>query len=251
MPNALLTGASVGLGRAIAHALATAGWSLTIDARHQDRLQTTEQALARLTTVRAVAGDITDPSHRAALLAAAAENGPLDLVVNNASELGGSPLPRLRDLEASAYERLWQTNVLAPQQLVRAALSQLRPGAVILNVSSDAGAEHYEQWGGYGSTKAALDHQTLTWAAEEPQFTWYSVDPGDLRTAMHQAAFPGEDISDRPEPETVAPTIAGLISSGRPSGRYRAADLAVASSGFSGVQGGRPPSADARSAGAA
>ena len=228
MPNALITGASVGLGRAIAHTLAQAGWSLTIDARSRDQLRTTEQALARLTAVRAVPGDITDPSHRAALLAAATETRRLDLLVNNASELGGSPLPLLRDLDASAYERLWQTNVLAPQQLIRAALSRLNPGAVILNISSDAGAEHYEQWGGYGSTKAALDHQTLTWAAEEPQFTWYSVDPGDLRTAMHQAAFPGEDISDRPEPETVAPVIADLIGSGRPSGRYRAADLAEA-----------------------
>lgn len=226
MPNALITGASMGLGRATAHALAEAGWSLTIDARHRDPLRTTEQALARLTVVQALPGDITDPTHRAALLAAAARAAPLDLVVNNASELGGSPLPRLRDLDASAYERLWRTNVLAPQQLIRAALSHLRRGAVILNISSDAGAEHYEQWGGYGSTKAALDHQTLTWAAEEPEFIWYSLDPGDLRTAMHQAAFPGEDISDRPEPETVAPTILELISSGRPSGRYRAADLA-------------------------
>jgi NAD(P)-dependent dehydrogenase (short-subunit alcohol dehydrogenase family) len=251
MPNALITGASVGLGRAIAHTLAQAGWSLTIDARSRDQLRTTEQALARLTAVRAVPGDITDPSHRAALLAAATETGRLDLLVNNASELGGSPLPLLRDLDASAYERLWQTNVLAPQQLIRAALPRLNPGAVILNVSSDAGAEHYEQWGGYGSTKAALDHQTLTWATEEPQFTWYSVDPGDLRTAMHQAAFPGEDISDRPEPETVAPVIADLIGSGRPSGRYRAADLAEAPTGFSGVQGGRPPSAKTSSAGAA
>ena len=135
----------------------------------------------------------------------------------------------MRDLDASAYERLWRTNVLAPQQLIRAALPQLSPGAVILNISSDAGAEHYEQWGGYGSTKAALDHQTLTWAAEEPQFTWYSVDPGDLRTAMHQAAFPGEDISDRPEPETVAPThrrpdqlraAQRALPGGRPGGPY-------------------------------
>jgi NAD(P)-dependent dehydrogenase (short-subunit alcohol dehydrogenase family) len=249
MPNALITGASVGLGRAIAHFLAQAGWSLTIDARSHDQLRTTERALARLTTVRAVPGDVTDPTHRTALVAAATEAGGLDLLINNASELGGSPLPRLRDLDVAAYERLWQTNVLAPQQLIRAALSRLNPGAVILNISSDAGAEHYEQWGGYGSTKAALDHQTLTWAAEEPQFTWYAVYPGDLRTAMHQAAFPGEDISDRPEPETVAPVIAELIRSGRPSGRYRAADLAPARAGFSGVQGGRPPSAEVRFSG--
>jgi NAD(P)-dependent dehydrogenase (short-subunit alcohol dehydrogenase family) len=151
----------------------------------------------------------------------------LDLVVNNASDLGGSPLPKLRDLEPNAYQQLLRTNVVAPQQLVRAVLPYLQPSAVIINVSSDAGVDHYETWGGYGSSKAALDHQTLTWAAEEPDFTWYSVDPGDMRTAMHQAAFPGEDISDRPEPETVAPTVAALLSSGLPSGRYRAADLAT------------------------
>jgi NAD(P)-dependent dehydrogenase (short-subunit alcohol dehydrogenase family) len=226
MSNALITGGSLGLGRALAAALARSGWSLTIDARHPDRLRTTEQALSRLTTVRAITGDITDPDHRADLLAAAGEIGPLDLLVNNASDLGGSPLPLLRDLDAAAYEQLWRTNVLAPQQLIGAALSHLRPGAVIVNISSDAGVEHYETWGGYGSSKAALDHQTGTWAVEEPQFTWYSLDPGDLRTAMHQAAYPGEDISDRPEPESVVPVIIDLISSGRPSGRYRAADLA-------------------------
>ena len=122
-------------------------------------------------------GDVADPAHRAALVAGAAEHGPVDLLVNNASDLGGSPLPRLRDLEAASYERLWQVNVLAPQQLVRALLPRLRPGAVIVNISSDAGAENYEAWGGYGSTKAALDHQTATWAAEEPGFTWYASIP--------------------------------------------------------------------------
>jgi NAD(P)-dependent dehydrogenase (short-subunit alcohol dehydrogenase family) len=147
-------------------------------------------------------------------------------VINNASDLGGSPLPRLRDLEPAAYEQLLRTNVIAPQQLIRALLLSLQPAAVIINVSSDAGVDHYEDWGGYGSSKAALDHQTLTWATEEPNLSWYSLDPGDMRTAMHQAAFPGEDISDRPEPELVAPTIVALIASGLPSGRYRASDLA-------------------------
>jgi NAD(P)-dependent dehydrogenase (short-subunit alcohol dehydrogenase family) len=122
---------------------------------------------------------------------------------------------------------LLRTNVVAPQQLLRALLPVFSQRAVIINVSSDAGVESYESWGGYGSSKAALDHQTLTWAAEEPDFTWYSLDPGDMRTAMHQAAFPGEDISDRPDPETVAPIMLALIDSGLPSGRYRAADLAV------------------------
>jgi NAD(P)-dependent dehydrogenase (short-subunit alcohol dehydrogenase family) len=184
------------------------------------------QALAELTTVRAIPGDISDPAHRELLVSAAAAAGKLDLVINNASDLGGSPLPRLRDLEPAAYEQLLRTNVIAPQQLIRALLPFLRPRAVIINVSSDAGVDHYENWGGYGSSKAALDHQTMTWVAEEPNFTWYSLDPGDMRTEMHQAAFPGEDISDRPEPAVVAPTAIALITSGLPSGRYRASDLA-------------------------
>ena len=225
MTSALITGASAGLGRALAFVLAREGWTLTIDARHSEPLERTAAELATFTDVRALPGDVADPAHRAALVTAATGRGPLDLLVNNASDLGGSPLPALRDLEPAPYERLWQVNVLAPQQLVRAALPHLSPGAVVINLSSDAGAEHYQTWGGYGSTKAALDHQTLTWAVEEPAITWYAVDPGDMRTAMQQAAFPGEDISDRPEPETVAPRIAALIRSGRPSGRYVATDL--------------------------
>jgi NAD(P)-dependent dehydrogenase (short-subunit alcohol dehydrogenase family) len=220
MPHALITGASAGLGRALALELAKQNWTLTVDARNPEPLQRVADELAALTEIRALPGDVADPAHRAALVAAAAEQGPVDLLVNNASDLGGSPLPRLRDLEATAYERLWQVNVLAPHQLIRALLPQLNPGAVIVNISSDASAEHYEGWGGYGSSKAALDHQTGTWAVEEPGFTWYSVDPGDMRTEMHQAAYPGEDISDRPDPETVAPRLVELITSGRPSGRY-------------------------------
>jgi NAD(P)-dependent dehydrogenase (short-subunit alcohol dehydrogenase family) len=220
MPHALITGASAGLGRALAVELAKQGWTLTIDARHPETLARVADELSALTRVHAVPGDVADPAHRAALVATAGENGPVDLLVNNASDLGGSPLPRLRDLQTSAYERVWRVNVLAPHQLIQALLPRLRPGAVIVNVSSDAGAEHYEGWGGYGSSKAALDHQTATWAVEEPGFTWYSIDPGDMRTAMHQDAYPGEDISDRPEPESVAPRILEIVTSGRPSGRY-------------------------------
>jgi NAD(P)-dependent dehydrogenase (short-subunit alcohol dehydrogenase family) len=220
MPHALITGASAGLGRALALELAKQNWTLTVDARNPEPLQRVADELAALTDIRAVPGDVADPAHRAALVAAAAEQSPVDLLVNNASDLGGSPLPRLRDLEAAAYQRLWQVNVLAPQQLIRALLPQLRPNAVIVSISSDAGAEHYEGWGGYGSSKAALDHLTATWAVEEPSFTWYSIDPGDMRTEMHQAAYPGEDISDRPEPEAVVPRLVELVTSGRPSGRY-------------------------------
>lgn len=227
MPHALITGGSLGLGRALAFELARLGWSLTIDARRAEQLASAAQALTELTSVRAIPGDVCEPDHREQLVAAVADAGGADLVINNASDLGGSPLPRLRDLEAGAYEQLLRTNVIAPQQLIRSLLPTLSPHAVIINISSDAGVDHYENWGGYGSSKAALDHQTVTWAAEEPQFTWYSLDPSDMRTAMHQAAFPGEDISDRPEPETVAPLVVALIGSGLPSGRYRSNDLAT------------------------
>ena len=220
MPHAVITGASAGLGRALAVELAKRGWTLTVDARRAEPLRRIADELSALTQVRAVPGDVADPAHQADLIAAAGENGPVDLLVNNASDLGGSPLPWLRDLPVSAYERLWRVNVLAPHQLVQALLPRLSSGAVIVNISSDAGAENYEGWGGYGSSKAALDHQTATWAVEEPGFTWYSIDPGDMRTAMHQAAYPGEDISDRPEPETVAPRLLDIATSGRPSGRY-------------------------------
>jgi NAD(P)-dependent dehydrogenase (short-subunit alcohol dehydrogenase family) len=227
MPHALITGGSLGLGRALAFELARLGWSLTIDARRAEQLASAAQALTELTSVRAIPGDVCEADHREQLVAAVADAGGADLVINNASDLGGSPLPRLRDLEAGAYEQLLRANVIAPQQLIRSLLPTLLPHSVIINVSSDAGIDHYASWGGYGSSKAALDHQTLTWAVEEPQFTWYSLDPSDMRTAMHQAAFPGEDISDRPEPEAVAPIVVALISSGLPSGRYRTTDLAT------------------------
>ena len=227
MPHALITGGSLGLGRALAFELARRGWTLTIDARHPEPLASTAKALSELARVRAIPGDIGEVEHREQLIAAVKAAGGTDVVINNASDLGGSPLPHLRDLEPAAYEQLLHTNVVAPQQLIRALLPSLQPHAVIINISSDAGIDHYESWGGYGSSKAALDHQTLTWAAEEPDFTWYSLDPGDMRTAMHQAAFPGEDISDRPDPGSVAPIVVALIGSGLPSGRYRATDLAT------------------------
>ena len=172
-----------------------------------------------------VLGDVADAAHRAELVQCAASYGPIDLIINNASELGGSPLPRLLDLDHQALERVWRVNVMAPLTLVQEAWPHLAEHAVIMNISSDAAVDHYEGWGGYGGSKAALDHQTLTWAAEQPQHRWYAVDPGDMRTAMQQAAFPGEDISDRPEPESIAPTIAALVASGLSSGRYRAANL--------------------------
>jgi NAD(P)-dependent dehydrogenase (short-subunit alcohol dehydrogenase family) len=225
MKNAIVTGASMGLGRALALELARAGWRLTVDARRGEQLKATARELKRLTSTAPVIGDVASADHRAELIANAAAHGPINLVVNNASDLGGSPPPRLRDLNGETLQRLMLVNVIAPHELIRSALSRLAEDAVIINISSDAAIEHYQGWGGYAATKASLDHLTLTWAAEQPELFWYAVDPGDLRTAMHQAAFPGEDISDRPEPESVAPTLRWLIGSGLPSGRYRAADL--------------------------
>jgi NAD(P)-dependent dehydrogenase (short-subunit alcohol dehydrogenase family) len=222
--NAIITGGSAGLGRALTRWLVQQGWHVTVDGRRPELLADFDAKLANPDLVT-IAGDVADAAHRSELVQRTASYGPIDLIINNASELGGSPLPRLLDLDQDALERVWRVNVLAPLALVQDAWPHLAEHAVIINISSDAAADHYEGWGGYGGSKAALDHQTLTWAAEEPQHRWYAVDPGDMRTAMQQAAFPGEDISDRPEPEMVAPAIAALVTSGLPSGRYRAADL--------------------------
>ncbi len=229
MFNILITGGSSGLGRALVLAFAGRGHRITTDARHGAALsELAESAAAAPGSVTTVVGDVTDPEHRAALVAAAAAHGAIDVVINNASELGGSPQPALRDLDSEVFARLWRTNVDAPLQLLRSARPRLAGTASILNISSDAAVEHYPGWGGYAATKAALDHLTLTSAEEEPDVRWYAVDPGDMRTPMHQAAFPGEDISDRPTPETVAPRLVALIEARPPSGRYRADEFASA-----------------------
>jgi NAD(P)-dependent dehydrogenase (short-subunit alcohol dehydrogenase family) len=232
MSVAVVTGASRGLGQALAEGLAAAGWSLVIDGRDRVAL---EAAAARLesrraagsNTVRAVAGDITDPAHRRALVATAAELGGLDLLVNNAGTLGPSPLPALADYPLDDLRVAFEVNVVAQLAMTQAALPLLLSSALprVLNITSDAAVEAYEGWGGYGAGKAALDHIGAVLAVEIPEVSVWSVDPGDLRTAMHQAAFPGEDISDRPEPATVVPAFLDLIRSDRPSGRYRARDL--------------------------
>jgi NAD(P)-dependent dehydrogenase (short-subunit alcohol dehydrogenase family) len=225
MPVAVITGASRGLGRALAEALAGEGWVVVGDARDEVALTAAMASLPGEGHV-SLTGDVTDPAHRRRLAEAAERLRGADLLVNNASTLGGSPLPAFADLEPRAYLRVLDVNVVAPLALVRELLPQLRRrhGAV-LNISSDAAVEAYETWGGYGSSKAALDHASAVLAAEEPDLHVYAVDPGDMRTAMHQAAFPGEDISDRPPPAAVAPRVLDLLHSGRPSGRYRAADL--------------------------
>jgi NAD(P)-dependent dehydrogenase (short-subunit alcohol dehydrogenase family) len=226
MPIALITGASRGLGRAIAHALAGRGWMLIADARRADDLTA---ALAGLAGVTAMPGDVTDPGHRAGLAAAVAGHGRLDLLVNNASRLGPSPQPYLRDYPLDELARVYDTDVIAPLALIQLLAAPLTAASgTIVNISSDAAVEAYPGWGGYGSAKAALDQLTSVLAAEEQPLRCYAFDPGDMRTEMHQQAFPGEDISDRPEPETVMPALLRLLTGRPPSGRYRAADLTTA-----------------------
>ncbi|GAA3079087.1 NAD(P)-dependent dehydrogenase (short-subunit alcohol dehydrogenase family) [Kribbella aluminosa] len=228
-PVALITGASAGLGLALAHGLAERGWALVIDARGAEALKDAADALAASTDVIPLAGDVTDPEHRADLLDAITELGRLDLLVNNASYLGPSPLQALAAADLDELRRVYEVDVLAPLALTQLLLPALTTASgVLINISSDAAVEAYETWGGYGSAKAALDHATKVLAAEHPALAVYAVDPGDLRTAMHQAAFPGEDISDRPEAATVVPSFLQLLDKRPASGRYRAADFAPA-----------------------
>lgn len=225
MPVAVITGASQGLGLALAHELAATGWSVVADARDAVRL---DAAVADLPggPHLAVPGDVADSWHRGALAASAADLGGAHLLVNNASTLGVSPLPRLADLAPETYLRTMEVNVVAPIALTSLLLPQLRARrGRILNITSDVSVEAYQTWGGYGSSKAALDHATRVLAEEEPEVRVYAVDPGDLRTAMHQAAFPGEDISDRPDPSSVVPRLMALVVGDLASGRHRASDL--------------------------
>ena len=219
MSTAIVTGASRGLGLALARALAERGWRLAIDARGAAALQAAGEELAAV----ALPGDIADEGHRRELVAAAGD--PIDLVVNNASVLGPSPLPPIARLAPMALEEILRANVIGPLGLIQLALPHMRGGGRIVNVTSDAAVEPYEGWGGYGSSKAALDQLTRILAAEHPDLRVYSVDPGDMRTQMHQDAFPSEDISDRPPPEASVPGLLALIEGELPSGRYAAREL--------------------------
>jgi NAD(P)-dependent dehydrogenase (short-subunit alcohol dehydrogenase family) len=239
-PTAMITGASRGLGRALAAGLAREGYDLIIDARDAAALDAAAWAVRAAAaaggraaggpvvgrTVTAVPGDVTDPAHRAALLATAEAAGRLDLLVNNAGTLGTSPLPALADYPADQLRAAFEVNVIAPIALTQLMLPLLRAaGGAVLNITSDAAVEAYAGWGGYGAAKAALEQASNVLAAEEVGLRVWWADPGDMRTDMHQLAFPGEDISDRPEPSSVVPAFVRLITQRLPSGRYRAAHL--------------------------
>jgi NAD(P)-dependent dehydrogenase (short-subunit alcohol dehydrogenase family) len=227
--TALITGASRGLGRALAAGLAREGFALIIDARDGAALDAAADELrAAGGAVTAIAGDVTDPAHRAALLRAAGSR--LDLLVNNAGTLGASPLPALADYPADELRAAFEVNVIAPIALTQLMLPLLRAsGGAVLNITSDAAVEAYAGWGGYGAAKAALEQASNVLAAEELALRVWWADPGDLRTDMHQQAFPGQDISDRPRPESVVPGFVRLVAERLPSGRYRAAHLIPAS----------------------
>jgi NAD(P)-dependent dehydrogenase (short-subunit alcohol dehydrogenase family) len=224
MPKtALITGASRGLGLALARALAARDWRLVIDARGAPALEAARRELAASTDVTALVGDVADDRHRRALVAAAGDR--IDALVNNASVLGPSPQPPLAGYPLDILEQVLEVNALAPLALIQLALPVMPAGARIVNVTSDAAVEAYEGWGGYGSSKAALEQLTNVLAVERTELSVYAFDPGDMNTAMHQAAFPGEDISDRPPPEESVPGLLALLEGELPSGRYRHADL--------------------------
>ena len=222
--TAIVTGGSRGLGLAVAADLAGDGWHVIVDARDADALRGAAAAIG----AHAVPGDVAEPAHRQELVEAARATGRLDLLINNASTLGASPLPRLADLGLDVVERVYRVNVIAPLGLIHEALPLLRASnGAVLNITSDAAVEGYEGWGGYGSSKAALEQLSNVLAAEEPQLRVWWLDPGDMRTRMHQEASPEEDISDLPEPETVVPAIRALLALRPASGRMRAAELLV------------------------
>jgi NAD(P)-dependent dehydrogenase (short-subunit alcohol dehydrogenase family) len=228
MPVALVTGASRGLGRAVSLSLASRGWQLVVDARGANALAAaaSDFETAGAKTVVAIAGDVSDAEHRGALVQAARELGRLDLLLNNASVLGPSPQPSLADYPLDVLVSVYEVNTVAPIGLIQACIDLLRAGnGIVVNVTSDASVEAYEGWGGYGSSKAALDQATAILGAEEPGLSVYAFDPGDMRTQLHQDAFPDEDISHRAEPETIVPALLRLIDERPANARYRASAL--------------------------
>jgi NAD(P)-dependent dehydrogenase (short-subunit alcohol dehydrogenase family) len=226
--TALITGASRGLGLALARGLAEAGWKLILTARGAERLHVVRDEISGMTRVAALAGDVTDSGHRAALALLAHDCGQLDAVINNAGVLGPSPQPPLMDYPLDVLTAVYAANVIAPLGVLQAVRTALKPGARIVNITSDAGVNAYSGWGGYGSSKAALEQLSAVLAVENPGLRVYWMDPGDLRTDMQQAAFPGEDITDRPLPEARVPALIRLLEDDFPSGRYVASELGAA-----------------------
>ena len=224
MPNALITGASRGLGRALATAMAERGWALILTSRSADDLEAVREALQPLAPVAAIAGDVTDPRHRARLADAARDLGGLDLLINNAAVLGPSPRPALLDLDPDALEQICRVNAVAPLAMVQALRDLLPEGACIVNISSDAAPDSYEGWGGYGASKAMLDHLSGTLALENPQWRVYWVDPGEMRTRLYEESYPGDNLDYLHPPEVSVPRFLELIEGQSPSGRYFAQD---------------------------
>jgi NAD(P)-dependent dehydrogenase (short-subunit alcohol dehydrogenase family) len=223
--TALITGASKGLGKALAEELARQGCDLIITARGEALLSDVTAELRAHAHVISLSGDINDPNHRAKVVDAAIFQGGIDVVINNAGTLGTSPLPTLMEYPIDEFRQVLETNVIAPLTLLQQLNGWLNAGARIVNITSDAAVEAYETWGGYGSSKAAFEHLTAILGEERKDLRVYAVDPGDVRTDMHQAAFPFEDFSDRPKPESSVPGIIALIERRLPSGRYKAREV--------------------------
>jgi NAD(P)-dependent dehydrogenase (short-subunit alcohol dehydrogenase family) len=222
---ALVTGGSRGLGLALTTELVRRGWQVVTDARDAGRLARAVQRWPQ-GSVSAIAGDVADAGHRSALAAAVRAHGRLDLLVNNASTLGPTPMPALDRYPLSALRSVYEINVVAPLSMFQRVDEFLTTAhGTVVNVSSDAACEPYPGWGGYGSAKAALDQISAVLAEERKDLRVYAFDPGDMATDLQQQAFPGEDVSDRPSAESVVPALLRLVDGGLPSGRYAAAEL--------------------------